>query len=56
MQYSLAAEFAISVTDNRTLAEIYQQKAQQQFMIASNRDSQGRTNNAIQSAPFLEVR
>ncbi len=56
MQYLLASEFAISVTDNRTLAETYNAKATQQGMIAMNRDSQGRTNNAIQSAPFLEVR
>lgn len=56
MQYLLAAEFAISVTDNRTLAEVYDAKAQQQALIAQNRDSQGRTNNAIESAPFLEVR
>jgi len=56
MQYLLAAEFAISVTDNRTLADVYNTKAQQQGLIAMNRDSQGRTNNAIESAPFLEVR
>lgn len=56
MQYALAAEFAISVTDNRTLAELFDAKASQQKLIAMNRDSQGRTNNAIESAPFLEVR
>ena len=56
LQYALAAEFAISVTDNRTLAETFDAKATQQKMIAMNRDSQGRTNNAIESAPFLEVR
>lgn len=56
MQYALAAEFAISVTDNRTLAENFDAKAMQQKMVAMNRDSQGRTNNAIESAPFLEVR
>jgi len=56
MQYALAAEFAISVTDNRTLADLFANQAMQQKMIAVNRDSQGRTNNAIQSAPFIEVR
>ena len=56
MQYMLAAEFAISVTDNRTLAETFDAKATQQFLLATNRDSQGRTNNAIESAPFLECR
>lgn len=56
MQYLLAAEFAISVTDNRTLADTYAAASQRQAMIAQNRDSQGRTNNAIESAPFLEVR
>jgi len=56
MQYLLAAEFAISVTDNRTLADVYAAAAQRQAMVAQNRDSQGRTNNAIESAPFIEVR
>jgi len=56
MQYRLASEFAVSVTDNRTLAELYEIKADKQFLVAVNRDSQGRTNNAIESAPFLEVR
>ena len=56
MQYLLAAEFSISVTDNRTLADKFAEAAQRQAMIAQNRDSQGRTNNAIESAPFIEVR
>jgi len=56
MQYLLAAEFAVSVTDNRSLAEIWDAKAGVQMLVAQNRDSQGRTNNAIESAPFLEVR
>lgn len=56
MQYSLAAEFAISVTDNRTLAELFAGQADRQRLVAMNRDSQGRTNNAIESAPFLEIR
>jgi len=56
MQYLLAAEFAISVTDNRTLAETFANAADRQRLVAMNRDSQGRTNNAIESAPFLEVR
>jgi len=56
MQYLLAAEFAISVTDNRTLAETFTNAADRQRLVAMNRDSQGRTNNAIESAPFLEVR
>lgn len=56
MQYLLASEFSISVTDNRTLADTFAQAAQKQGMVAQNRDAQGRTNNAIQSAPFLEVR
>lgn len=56
MQYLLAAEFAISVTDNRTLAETFSAMAEKQKLVAINRDSQGRTNNAIESAPFLEVR
>jgi len=56
MQYLLAAEFAISVTDNRTLADTFAQAAMKQTMVAQNRDAQGRTNNAIESAPFIEVR
>jgi len=56
MQYRLAAEFAISVTDNRTLAQIFEEKADRQFLVAANRDSQGRPNVAIKSSPFTEVR
>lgn len=56
MQYLLAAEFAISVTDNRTLADTFNEKAGQQALVAMNRDSQGRTNNAIESSPFTECR
>jgi hypothetical protein len=56
MQYLLASEFAISVTDNRTLADAFEAKSEKQFLVASNRDSQGRTNNAIESAPFIQVR
>jgi len=56
MQYLLAAEFAISVTDNRSLAEAFTVKAGTQMLVAQNRDSQGRTNNAIESAPFIEIR
>lgn len=56
MQYLLAAEFAISVTDNRSLAETFDSKASQHRLIAMNRDSQSRTNFAIESAPFIEVR
>lgn len=56
MQYLLAAEFAISVTDNRSLAESFTKMADRQRLVAMNRDSQGRTNNAIESAPFIEVR
>lgn len=56
MQYLLAAEFSISVTDNRSLAEAFTTKAGSQMLVAQNRDAQGRTNNAIESAPFLEVR
>ena len=56
MQYLLAAEFAISVTDNRTLADTFNTKSAQQALIAMNRDSQGRTNHAIESSPFIEVR
>jgi len=56
MQYALASEFAISVTDNRTLAETFDAAANTQKLVAMNRDSQGRTNNAIESAPFIEVR
>ena len=56
MQYLLAAEFAISVTDNRSMAQNWADAANQQRLVAMNRDSQGRTNHAIQSAPFIEVR
>jgi hypothetical protein len=56
MQYLLASEFAISVTDNRSLAETFAIQAETQKLKAIYADSQGRTNNAIESAPFIEVR
>lgn len=52
----LAAEFAISITNNQSLAELMEAKAQRDLSAARFKDSQGRPNVAIQSRPWIEVR
>lgn len=56
IEYQLASEFAISVTEDENKAKLYEQKARDQLAKASNVDSQGQPQEAIQSSPFIEAR
>lgn len=56
LEYKLAAEFAMSVTEDENRVEIYERKHLQQMSVASAIDSQGRPQNSITSSPFTEVR
>lgn len=55
-EYKLASEFALIVTSNRSLAETYEFKYQEQIKKARFADSQGRPPNAIESIDYLDVR
>lgn len=55
-EYKLASEFALIVTSNRTLAETYEFKYQEQIKKARFADSQGRPANTIQTIDYLDVR
>lgn len=52
----LAAEFAISITNNQSLADLMERKAIRDLSAARFKDSQGRPNVAIVSRPWIEVR
>lgn len=56
IEYKLASEFAISVTEDDGKAQLYEQKARDQLAKASNIDSQGQPQDAIKSSPFIEAR
>ena len=56
MEYQLASEFSISVTEDENKAGLYQNKANSQLAKASNIDSQGQPQEAIKSSPFVEAR
>tara|TARA_Y100001963_G_C6535474_1_gene333086 strand:+ start:43 stop:594 length:552 start_codon:yes stop_codon:yes gene_type:complete len=56
LEYDLASQFAIPVTGNRSLAEIYTIKFENQLKRAKNIDSQSRPQVGIVDAPFIEVR
>lgn len=55
-EYKLASEFALIVTSNRSLAETYQIKHQDQMKKARFADAQGQPPNTIQSFDYLDVR
>ena len=56
IEYKLAAEFAVSVTDNDRYAQIYEQKYINQLGQAQAIDSQNRPQSQIIDAPFADVR
>jgi len=56
LEYKLASEFAISVTEDENKNQLYQQKANQHLAQASNVDSQQYPQQAITSSPFIEAR
>lgn len=56
LQYKLASDFAVSVTEDRAKAEYYAKLTQLSLAKAKNIDSQGRPQTAIVSSPFTDVR
>lgn len=56
VEYKLASEFALIVTSNRSLAETYEFKAQEQMKKARFADSQGQPQNSVESIDYLSVR
>lgn len=56
LQYKLASDFAISVTENRSTSEHYARLAQLSLAKAKNIDSQGRPQIAIIDSPFTDAR
>lgn len=56
MEYKLASEFALAVTSNKGYNELYEIKYMNQLAVAQFQDSQSRTIDAIQDAPYLNVR
>ena len=55
-EYKLASEFALSITDNRALNELYETKAMMQLRAARHADSQGRPVDGIQRFKYVDVR
>lgn len=55
-EYKLASEFALIVTSNRTLAETYEFKANEQMKKARFADSQGRPQANIYTFDYMDVR
>jgi len=56
MEYKLASEAAVSVTEDIQKAGYYEAKYDKQLARAKNIDSQGRPSVAIVSSPFVDVR
>ena len=56
MEYLLAAEFAISVTEEADKAQLFDAKGKAMLAEASTIDSQGRPQESIISSPMVEAR
>jgi hypothetical protein len=56
LEYKLAAEFAMSVTEDENRAQLYERKHINQLATAAGIDSQGRPQEAIKRSPFTEAR
>ena len=56
LAYDLAAKFAMSITNNLSIAELMEAKAAKALTDARFKESQARPNVAIQSRPWIEVR
>ena len=56
MEFHLAAQFAIPVTDNTAKAEEYRRMYEDQLRRAKFIDSQARPSDGFVDSPFLEVR
>ena len=56
LEYKLASDFAISVTEDTQKSQFYEQKYLRQISLARSIDSQGRPQTAIMDQPFVDVR
>ncbi len=56
LEYKLASEFAISVTEDNAMAELYEKKYLLAVAQARSVDSQGRPQVPIIDSPFVDVR
>jgi hypothetical protein len=56
LEYKLASEFAISITEDEKKASLYESKFRQKVSEARNVDSQGRPQESIVDSPFVGVR
>jgi hypothetical protein len=56
LQYKLASDFAISVTESNSKSELYEVKYRQALSQARSIDSQGRPQESIIDSPFVDVR
>ena len=56
IEYKLAAEFALTVTNNRSLHELFEQKYILQAKKARFADAQGRPADPIERSSYIEVR
>lgn len=56
LEYSLAADFAIAITENQSMNALYEQKAQMALGQARSIDSQGRPQQSIVDSPLIDVR
>lgn len=56
LEYELAAQFSLSITDNRTYYELMRGEAVNHWRKARFADSAQRPNRAIESSPFITAR
>lgn len=56
LEYALAADFAIAITENQSMNALYEQKSQMALSQAKFIDSQGRPQKGIIDSPLIDVR
>jgi hypothetical protein len=56
LEYKLASEFAISITEDNAMAELYEKKFRLKVAEARSVDSQSRPQESIIDSPFVDVR
>jgi len=56
LQYKLASDFSMSVTESNSKSELYEVKYRQALSQARSIDSQGRPQESIIDSPFVDVR
>jgi hypothetical protein len=56
VEYKLAADFAIAITEDEKKNALYEQKFLRQLAMARSIDSQGRPQESVIDSPFVDVR